>query len=132
MSVPIGRGAAGGITAQGEPLDALAATVNLEMFRPVLAKALSEKPRWAAKVPDFHMARRRFNPPLPGPTFTRPFSVSRYLLNFHLSAGARSSSNATAAFPRAGFSFPRLCTEHERVSVVWPQRPDVKRGGRPG
>ena len=34
------------ISAQGDPLETLSATVNFEMFRPILVKALSEKPRW--------------------------------------------------------------------------------------
>lgn len=87
----------------------------------------------AAKVADFQMARRRFIPPLPSSTFSRPFSVSQYLLSLHLGAGARSAVACDSGLPSGRhYDFPLPSTEHERVSVVWPQRPDVKRGGRPG
>lgn len=41
------------ISAQGDPLETLAATVDFEMFRPILAKALGEKPRWKGGRPGF-------------------------------------------------------------------------------
>ena len=41
------------ISAQGDPLERLAATVDFEMFRPVLARALGETPRWKGGRPGF-------------------------------------------------------------------------------
>ena len=43
----------GEISARGDPLEALAATVDFEMFRPVLARALGETPRWKGGRPGF-------------------------------------------------------------------------------
>lgn len=39
------------ISAQGDPLETLAATVDFEMFRPVLEKALGRPPRWKGGRP---------------------------------------------------------------------------------
>ena len=41
------------ISAQGDLLETLAATVDFEMFRPVLARALGETPRWKGGRPGF-------------------------------------------------------------------------------
>jgi transposase, IS5 family len=41
------------ISAQGDPLETLAATVDFEMFRPVLEKALGRPPRWRGGRPSF-------------------------------------------------------------------------------
>ncbi|SFC91518.1 transposase [Tropicimonas isoalkanivorans] len=41
------------ISAQGDPLETLAATVEFEMFRPVLEKALGRPPRWKGGRPRF-------------------------------------------------------------------------------
>ena len=41
------------ISAQGDPLEKLAATVDFEMFRPVLEKALGTTPRWRGGRPGF-------------------------------------------------------------------------------
>ena len=41
------------ISAQGDPLETLAATVDFEMFRPVLDKALGRPPRWKGGRPPF-------------------------------------------------------------------------------
>ena len=41
------------ISAPGDPLETLAATVDFEMFRPVLARALGGAPRWKGGRPDF-------------------------------------------------------------------------------
>jgi transposase, IS5 family len=41
------------ISAQGDPLETLAATVDFEMFRPVLEKALGRPPRWKGGRPPF-------------------------------------------------------------------------------
>ena len=41
------------ISAQGDPLEALAATVDFEMFRPTLASALGTPPRWKGGRPGF-------------------------------------------------------------------------------
>ena len=41
------------ISAQGDPLETLAATVDFEMFRPVLARALGGAPRWKGGRPGF-------------------------------------------------------------------------------
>ena len=43
----------GKLPAQGDPLETLAATVDFEMFRPVLARALGEVPRWKGGRPGF-------------------------------------------------------------------------------
>ena len=41
------------ISAQGDPLETLAATVDFEMFRPVLVRALGTPPRWKGGRPPF-------------------------------------------------------------------------------
>ena len=41
------------ISARGDPLETLAATVDFEMFRPVLVGALGETPRWKGGRPGF-------------------------------------------------------------------------------
>lgn len=41
------------ISAQGDPLETLAATVDFEMFRPVLQEALGRPPRWKGGRPSF-------------------------------------------------------------------------------
>ena len=41
------------ISAQGDPLETLAATVDFEMFRPVLEKSLGRPPRWKGGRPPF-------------------------------------------------------------------------------
>ena len=41
------------ISAHGDPLETLAATVSFEMFRPVLEKALGTTPRWKGGRPGF-------------------------------------------------------------------------------
>jgi IS5 family transposase len=41
------------ISAQGDPLETLAATVDFEMFRPVLARVLGERLRWKGGRPPF-------------------------------------------------------------------------------
>ena len=41
------------LSAQGDPLETLAATVDFEMFRPILAKALGTAPRWKGGRPGF-------------------------------------------------------------------------------
>jgi IS5 family transposase len=41
------------ISAQGDPLETLAATVDFEMFRPVLEKALGRPPSWKGGRPSF-------------------------------------------------------------------------------
>ena len=41
------------ISAQGDPLETLAGTVDFEMFRPVLEKALGRPPRWKGGRPPF-------------------------------------------------------------------------------
>ena len=41
------------ISAQGDPLETLAATVDFEMFRPVLEGALGRPPRWKGGRPPF-------------------------------------------------------------------------------
>ena len=41
------------ISAQGDPLETLAATVDFEMFRPVLETALGRPPRWKGGRPPF-------------------------------------------------------------------------------
>ena len=41
------------ISARGDPLETLAATVDFEMFRPVLVEALGERPRWKGGRPGF-------------------------------------------------------------------------------
>ena len=41
------------ISAQGDPLETLATTVDFEMFRPVLASALGTPPRWKGGRPGF-------------------------------------------------------------------------------
>ena len=43
------------LSAQGDPLETLAATVDFEMFWPILAKALGEKPRWKGGRPGFDL-----------------------------------------------------------------------------
>lgn len=43
------------ISAQGDPLETLAATVDFEMFRPVLEKALGRPPRWKGGRPPFDL-----------------------------------------------------------------------------
>ena len=43
----------GELSAQGDPLETLATTVDFEMFRPVLARALGEVPRWKGGRPGF-------------------------------------------------------------------------------
>lgn len=42
-------------SAQGDPLETLAATVDFEMFRPVLMKALGRPPRWKGGRPGFDL-----------------------------------------------------------------------------
>lgn len=41
------------ISAQGDPLETLAATVDFEMFRPVVEKARGRSPRWKGGSPSF-------------------------------------------------------------------------------
>ena len=41
------------ISARGDPLETLAATVDFEMFRPVLVRVLGERPRWRGGRPGF-------------------------------------------------------------------------------
>ena len=43
----------GEISAQGDPLETLAATVDFELFRPVLTRALGKTPRWKGGRPGF-------------------------------------------------------------------------------
>ena len=43
----------GEISAQGDPLETLAATVDFELFRPVLTRALGKTPRWKGGQPGF-------------------------------------------------------------------------------
>ena len=45
----------GEISARGDPLETLAATVDFEMFRPVLEKALGRRPRWKGGRPPFDL-----------------------------------------------------------------------------
>ena len=41
------------MSAQGDPLETLAATVDFEMVRPVLAEALGMRSRWTGGRPGF-------------------------------------------------------------------------------
>jgi len=41
------------ISARGDPLETLAATVEFEMFRPIVMRALGTPPRWKGGRPGF-------------------------------------------------------------------------------